>query len=432
MKKIVVLGSGFAGVNAVKALCRDKHLEITIVDERNYHLFQPLLYQVAIGALSPSDIAVPIRSIFSRYPNVRVLKESARSVDLKNRKVATDVQKLDYDYLVMACGAKHSYFGHDEWEQFAPGLKTLEQAVEIRDRMLEAFEDAERGCDEECTRRLLTFIVVGGGPTGVELSGAIAEMGHLVLRGDFRTIDPRKIRVVLIEAGPRILAGFSEKMSRRAKDDLEGMGVEVRTQARVTSIDEDGVEIGNERIVAATVIWAAGVEAAAINKTLGIELDRAGRISVERDLSVKGYPDVFVIGDQANCAGREGRPLPGIATVALQQGDFVGRNICRRIRGLPGKDFRFIDKGKAATIGRNKAIVEVGPFKFTGLFAWVIWLFIHVWFLTGFENRAVVVLEWAWAYVRHRYGARIILSKDWRFYRGSRDDVETRSTARSS
>ncbi len=416
MKNVVILGSGFAGVNAAKALCRDKNLQIAIIDERNYHLFQPLLYQVAIGALSGSDIAVPIRTIFSKFPNVRVVKERAKSVDLKKKKVVTDIQELSYDYLIMSCGAKHSYFGHYEWEEFAPGLKTLEQALEIRNRILEAFEEAERQCDNKCINQLLTFAIVGGGPTGVELAGAIAEMGQLILKGDFRNIDPKKVCVVLIEAGPRLLTGFCEKMSIRAKKDLEGMGVEVKLNAQVTNIDKNGVTIGKERIEAATVLWAAGVDAAAINKTLELELDRSGRVTVGPDLSIKNYPEVFVIGDQANCPGKNGKSLPGVATVALQQGTLAGKNILRDIKGLPRKNFKFFDKGSAATIGRSKAIVEVGPFKFGGLLAWIIWLFIHLWFLTGFENRVVVLFRWAWVYLRHRHGARIIMSRQWRFY----------------
>ncbi|MDD5729997.1 MAG: NAD(P)/FAD-dependent oxidoreductase [Candidatus Omnitrophica bacterium] len=416
MKKILVLGSGFAGVNAVKALCRNKDLEITIIDERNYHLFQPLLYQVAIAALSSPDIAVPIRCIFSKYRNVRVLKEKARSVDLKNKKVTTDYGEISYDYLIMACGAKHSYFGHTEWEEYAPGLKTLEQAVEIRDRVLEGFEAAERECNDKCVNKMLTFVIVGGGPTGVELSGAISEMGRFILNRDFRNLGAKKMRVVLIEAGDRILPPFSEKMSKRAQKDLESLGVEVRTQSRVTNIDKSGVEIGNEKIEAKTVLWAAGVEASAINKTLGMDLDRAGRVTVGPDLSIKGYPEVFVLGDQANCPDKDGKPLPGVASVALQQGTFAGKNILRELKGLPRKNFKYFDKGKATTIGKSKAIVEIGPLKFGGFFAWIIWLIVHIWFLTGFENRVVVLLRWAWVYIWHHHGARIIISRNWRFY----------------
>ncbi len=416
MRKIVVVGGGFAGINVVRQLRRERDVEITLIDRKNYHLFQPLLYQVAAGQLSSADIAPPIRSLFSGHENVMVLKEEALSVDLDGRTVTTDRGRIEYDYLVLACGAQHDYFGHPEWEPYAPGLKTIEQAEEIRNRLLGAYEEAERDDNKELQRKLLTFVIVGGGPTGVELAGAVAEMSRRVLAKDFRNIDPTKARVVLVQGAPRILPPFSEKLSAAATKNLEKLGVEVITSKHVTSIDEDGVCIGDERIEASTVLWAAGVKPSELNETLGVECDKRGLVIVEPDLSIKGHPEVFVIGDQAHCDDGSGKALPGVAMVALEEGTFVGKALRNELRGRPRGTFRFFDRGKAATIGRSKAVVEVGKLKFNGFLAWITWLFIHLFYLTGFENRVLVLMQWAWAYLWNRDEARLILSKEWRFY----------------
>jgi NADH:ubiquinone reductase (H+-translocating) len=325
-----------------------------------------------------------------------------------------DFAELPFDYLLLACGARHSYFGHDEWEEFAPGLKTLEQATEIRRRVLTAYEEAERITDREEQKRYLTFVVVGGGPTGVELAGAIGEMSRFTLAKDFRAIDAKLARVILLEAGPRILPMFSEEQAARATRDLEGLGVQVWTASAVTRIDAEGVEIGKERIRAATVLWAAGVKASGLGQAAGLDVDRLGRVLVEPDLSVKGHPNVFVAGDQACFTHQTGKPLPGTAPVAMQQGRYIARTILRDVRGKPREPFHFVDKGQMATIGRSKAIIEVGKFKLAGWFAWVGWLVVHIYYLTGFKNRLLVVLQWAWSYLSFRRGARLIVNKEWR------------------
>jgi NADH dehydrogenase len=414
-KHVVVVGAGFGGLNAVKALGSARGIEVTVIDRSNHHLFQPLLYQVAMAGLSPADIAAPIRSLVSSYRNVRVLQGTVTSVDLATNSVTTDFGKLTYDYLVLACGARHSYFGHDDWENNAPGLKTLEQATEIRRRILSAFEIAERTDDREEQRRQLTFVVVGGGPTGVELAGAIGEMSRYTLGKDFRNIDVRLARVILIEAGPRILPTFSDGQARRATRDLETLGVQVWTSSKVTAIDADGVAAGGERIRAATVLWAAGVEASTIGRQISADIDRQGRVIVEADLSVKQHPNVFVMGDMANFAHQTGTPLPGTAPVAMQQGRFVGRTIRRDLKGQKRVPFHFVDKGQMATIGRSRAIVELGGLRLAGRLAWFLWLFIHIYYLTGFHNRLLVVMEWAWSYLTFGRGARLIVNKEWRF-----------------
>lgn len=420
-KKIVIVGGGFAGLNAAKRLRRAAGLEITLVDRRNHHLFQPLLYQVAMAGLSPADIAAPIRSILSRAPNLRVLQGEVRGVDFERQVVAADFGPLPYDYLLLACGARHSYFGHDEWEEYAPGLKTLEQATEIRRRVLTAFEAAERTDDAEERKRQLTFVIVGGGPTGVELAGAIGEMSRFTLARDFRRIDSKLARVILVEAGPRILPMFPEELASRAVRDLESLGVQVWTSSRVTGIDAEGLDIGDERIQAATVLWAAGVEAVGLARRLGVETDRAGRIIVNPDLTIPGHPEVFVAGDMAHCEGADGRLLPGTAPVAMQQGRYVAEMILRDLAGKPREPFVFHDKGQMATIGRSRAIVELGRWKFSGFFAWIVWLLVHIYYLTGFRNRVFVVLNWAWLYLSFRRGARLIVEKEWRMQLSERD-----------
>ena len=425
--RVVIIGGGFAGLNAAKVLGSAPGVSVTLLDSRNHHLFQPLLYQVALAGLNPSDIAEPIRGLLSRYENVRVLLAGARSVDLSGRLVRLDGgESLPYDYLLVASGASHSYFGNDQWEQYAPGLKTLEQATEIRRRILTAFEEAEMTDDAARQKQLLTFVVIGGGPTGVELAGAIAEMSRFTLARDFRSIDPRQSRVILIEGAPRILGAFYPDLSAAAVHSLAKLGVQVETGCLVTSVDQDGVEAGGVRIPAATVLWAAGVKACSLAATLGVPLDQQGRVFVGADLSVEGYPNAFVLGDLAHCLGRDGRPLPGLAPVALQQGRAAARNILRDLSGAPRKPYHYVDKGMLATIGKNKAVGQFRRLRFTGFTAWLAWLFIHIYFLTGFANRFLVVFHWGWSYLTFKRGARLILGKDWRIYRHRASDRDDR------
>ena len=418
-KHVVIVGGGFAGLNAAKVLGNRPGLRVTLIDRRNHHLFQPLLYQVAMAALSPAEIAAPIRHILARYRNITVLQDEVTGVDLASRTITAPHASLPYDYLLLACGARHAYFGHEEWEEFAPGLKTIEQATEIRRRVLNAFEAAERSADPAEQRRHLTFVIVGGGPTGVELAGAIGEMSRFTLAQDFRHINPRLARIILIEAGPRILLSFSERLAGEATRDLEELGVQVWTASPVTGLDREGVTVGRERVEAATILWAAGVQAAELGKTLGVPTDRLGRIMVEPDLSLAGHPEVFAAGDQVHFAHGRHTPLPGLAPVALQQGRAIARNILREVNGLPRQPFHYLDKGQLATIGRSKAIIEIGRLRFGGLLAWFAWLLVHIYYLIGFENRIFVTLRWAWSFFNFRRGARLIVEKEWRFYRAN-------------
>ncbi|HEX7115598.1 MAG TPA: NAD(P)/FAD-dependent oxidoreductase [Steroidobacter sp.] len=423
MKKVVIVGAGFAGLNAAKRLRRVKGLSLTIIDKENHYLFQPLLYQVAMAALSPADIATPIRTFFSGCAHVQVLKAHVSGIDTAARKVITDAGDFAYDYLLLACGAQHAYFGHEEWEPFAPGLKTLPQATEIRRRVLEAFELAEREQDPEARRRHLTFVVVGGGPTGVELAGALGEMSRYTLARDFRSIDPRQTRVILVEAGPRILPTFDPDLAARAARDLESLGVQVWTSARVTNVNERGVVIGGEQISAATVLWAAGVRASPLGRELGVEVDSVGRVKVGPDLTIPGHPEVFVAGDMAHCPGEGGKPLPGVALVAMQQGLYVAQVIQREIKaGRVGErePFRYVDLGQMATIGRSRAICEFGRLRLSGWFAWWFWLLVHIYRLSGFRNRVIVLIQWAWSYMTYGRGARLIVDKDWQAYEAAR------------
>lgn len=416
MKNVVIVGAGFAGLNAAKRLGRVDDVRVTVIDRENYHLFQPLLYQVAMAALSPADIAVPIRSLLARYPNIRVIKATVHSVDAAARIVLSDAGEFAYDYLMLACGAQHAYFGHEEWEVCAPGLKSLPQATEIRRRVLEAFEAAERDTDPEARRRHLTFIVVGGGPTGVELAGAIGEMSRHTLASDFRSIDPRQTRVILAEAGPRILPSFDAKLAARAMRDLESLGVQTWTSAPVTEITADGVTIGHEQISSSTVLWAAGVRASPVGRSLGAPLDYVGRVRVREDLTIEGHPEVFVAGDLAHCTGPDGKPLPGVALVAMQQGIYVARTIARELKGEARTPFRYRDLGQLATIGRSRAIVEMGRLRLSGWLAWWFWLLLHIYRLSGFRNRFSVLFQWAWSYWTFGRGARLIVGKEWRSY----------------
>ncbi len=415
--RVVIVGGGFGGLNAAKALAGQPGIDVTLIDRHNHHLFQPLLYQVATAGLSPADIATPIRTILRGRPRSRVLLDNVTGVDFAAKAITTASQTISYDYLILACGARHSYFGHQEWEEFAPGLKSLEEATEIRRRVLTAYELAEKETDPERKRQLLTFVVIGGGPTGVELAGALAEISRQTLRRDFTNIDPGRTRVLLLEAGPRILASFDPSLSAQATADLERLGVGVWTESRVTDITKEGVFLGDERVRAATVLWAAGVQASKLNQHLGAELDRQGRVVVEPDCSLADNPSVFVLGDQAHFAHdpkNPGVPLPGLCPVAIQQGKWTARNILRELKGKPREAFRYVDKGQMATIGRKRAICEIGKVRFRGMFAWLAWLLVHIYFLIGFRNRLMVMLNWGWAYLTFRRGARLIVSKDWR------------------
>ncbi len=415
--RVVIVGGGFGGLNAAKELAGRPGIDVTLIDRHNHHLFQPLLYQVATAGLSPADIATPIRTVLRGRPRSRVLLDRVTGIDLDHNTVETPSQTLPYDYLILACGARHSYFGHPQWEEHAPGLKSLEEATEIRRRVLTAYELAEKETDPERKRQLLTFVVIGGGPTGVELAGALAEISRQTLRRDFSNIDPGRTRVLLLEAGPRILAGFHPDLSQRATDDLERLGVGVWTESRVTDITEQGVSLGEEHVHAATVVWAAGVQASKLNQLLDAPLDRQGRVHVAPDCSLADHPNVFVIGDQAHFAHDPKNPgvaLPGLCPVAIQQGKWAARNILRERRGKPRESFRYVDKGQMATIGRKRAICEIGTVRFRGMLAWIAWLLVHIYFLIGFRNRLMVMLNWGWAYVTFRRGARLIVSKNWR------------------
>jgi len=409
---VVVVGGGFGGLDAARALA-GRPVRVTLLDRRNHHLFQPLLYQVATAALNASDIAAPLRSVLRRARNVTVLLAEVQRVDLAARRLTLDRGETAYDALILAAGAGHSYFGRDDWELFAPSLKTLEDALEIRRRVLLAYEFAERETDGAEQRALLTFVVVGGGPTGVELAGALAEISRQTIARDFRVIDPTRARIVLVEGGARVLASFPEPLSRRARQSLERIGVEVRTGATVTRVTADAVWLGSEQIRTRTLLWAAGVAASPLARTLGVPLDRAGRVPVEADLSIAGHPEAFVIGDMSVWRDPSGAALPGLAPVAIQQGRRAADNVLRRLSGRPTLAFRYRDRGTMATIGRAAAVAVVGRVQLSGLIAWLAWLLVHIMFLIGFRNRFLVIFEWAWAYVSWQRGARLI-TRPWR------------------
>ena len=408
MPRVVIVGAGFGGLTAAKALARAP-VQVTIVDRRNYHLFQPLLYQVATAGLSPADIATPIRSIVRRQRNTTVLLGRVAGVDTASRMVLIGARKVPYDYLIVATGARHAYFGNDQWEAFAPGLKKIEDATDIRRRILLAFEMAETASDPEERRRLLNFVVIGAGPTGVELAGTIAELAHKALASDFRNIDSREARIMLIEAESRVLPTFPEKLSAIAKRSLERLGVEVRLGAPVAACDAQGVELSGERIPSQCVIWAAGVMASPAAKWLDVERDRAGRAKVGADLSVPGHPEVFVIGDTASVLDAGGKPVPGIAPAAKQMGRYVADLIRARVAGKSqSQAFRYKHLGNLATIGRKVAVADFGRVRLRGRLAWLLWGIVHIFFLIGFRNRVAVLIDWLWAYVTFQRGSRLI------------------------
>ena len=406
-RSVVIVGGGFGGLAAAKVL-RHKAVRVTLLDRHNYHLFQPLLYQVATAALSPGDIASPIRWILRHARNIRVLLAEADSIDLTRRQVRLkDGAAVDYDYLIVATGSSHSYFGHDEWARNAPGLKTLEDALEIRRRILLAFEQAERETDPARRQELLTFVLIGGGPTGVELAGTLAEIARQTLRDEFRSVDPKQARIVLVEAGETILPSFPSMLRDAARRSLAALGVDVRERSRVTGVDARGVTLEHGRIVAGTVLWAAGVTASPLLRSLGVPLDRAGRAIVQEDLSIPGHPEVFVVGDAAAFLIR-GVPLPGVAQFAIQQAAHAARTIMNRERGIPAVPFQLRDKGSMAIVGRRSALTDLGWIAFSGTLAWLAWLFLHIFMLIGFRNRLAVLLQWAVAYFTYQRSVRLI------------------------
>jgi NADH dehydrogenase len=405
--RVIIIGAGFGGLEAAKQLCNEP-VRVTVIDRTNYHLFQPLLYQVATAALSPADIAAPIRSVLSKGRNIEVVLAEVRSVDVNARTVSTVENEMSYDYLIVATGSRHSYFGHAEWEKLAPGLKSLEDAVEIRRRILMAFEYAEKTEDRAARAAAMTFVIVGGGPTGVEMAGAIAEIARYTLAKDFRHIDPSHSRVILVEAEPRVLAAFPEDLSASAMKQLQQLGVEVRTGVHAKNLTEAGLELNAEFIPCRVKIWAAGNNASFVGKTLDTPVDRAGRVLVNEDLTISGHPEVQVIGDLANFSCKEGKPLPGLAPVAIQQGKHAAGNVLAMIGGGKPLRFKYRDKGTLATIGRNRAVADLNTMHLSGFFAWVAWLFVHIFFLIGFRNRIAVILTWAWSYFSFNKGARLI------------------------
>lgn len=405
--RIVIIGGGFAGLYTARG-CRNLDAEITVVDRHNYHLFQPLLYQVATAALNPSDIAAPIRGILGRQKNVSVLLGEAVSVDVNRKIVQLSDGELAYDQLVIATGATHSYFSHPEWQRVAPGLKSIDDALEIRRRVLLAFEAAERETDPVRQQAWLTFVVIGAGPTGVELAGALTEIARQTMVRDFRRIRPESARVILIEGKDRVLPPYPPKLSEKARQQLVDLGVEVLTNSVVTNIDEQEVRIGEQRIATRTVLWGAGVQASPLARSLGVPLDRAGRVLVEPDLTIPGHKDVFVIGDLAAVAQYDGTFVPGVAPAAIQEGQHTAKNLARALDGQPLRAFKYNDKGSLATIGRAAAVADFGRLRMSGFLAWFAWLAIHIFFLIGFRNRFLVITQWAWAYLTYQRGARLI------------------------
>jgi NADH:ubiquinone reductase (H+-translocating) len=426
--RVVIVGAGFGGLVAARTLARDP-VQITLIDRQNFHTFQPLLYQVATAGLSPGEIAAPIRWILRSRRNIEVLMSEVQDFDLARRVVRLPDGEIPYDYLVVASGASHAYFGHDEWEPLAPGLKTIEDALEIRRRVLLAFELAERQANSEKKQVQLNFVVVGGGPTGVELVGTLAEIARRALTNEFRTIDPRKTRIVLLEGGPRILPAYPEDLSRSAEEQLRRLGVEVHTSTMVTNVTPGAVHMGETRLPAAGIIWAAGVAASPLGKKLGAPVDRAGRVAVNPDLSLPGHPEIFVIGDLATLKDENGRLLPGVAPVAMQEGKATAHNIAAELRGEPRKNFHYFNKGSLATIGRAAAVAEFGKIHISGFLAWLAWLFIHVFFLIGFRNRIIVLVQWAWSYFTYERGARLITGDThlpgWDELRAEKTEVHT-------
>lgn len=413
-KHIVIVGGGFGGLAAAKKLSRTD-FRVTLIDKRNYHLFQPLLYQVATAALSPADIAYPLRAIL-RGPNIEILLGHVNEINKEEKWLTTlEGNRIDFDYLILSCGSTYTYFNSPQWEEYAPGLKNITQATEIRKKVLLAFEEAERESDPGKRNALLTFVVVGGGPTGVELAGSLAEIARYSLIKDFHNIDSGSAKIILIEAGPRVLATMPEDLSNESVKQLQGLGVDVRTNTRVLDVSDDGIRAGEEFIASRTILWAAGVAAVSINKKLNVDLDRQGRVIVGRDCSIKNFPDIFVIGDQAHHEyGPQSSPLPGLAPVAMQQGRYVAKLIMNEAKenARTRENFKYVDKGQMATIGRSRAVAMYKGIHITGFLAWISWLFVHVYYLIGFKNRFSVIFQWAWTYLTYKRGARLIIQDE--------------------
>jgi NADH dehydrogenase len=417
--RVVIVGGGFGGLSAALTLNRAP-VQVTLVDRCNYHLFQPLLYQVATGTLSPANIASPLRNILKRHKNTRVLLAEATRIDSRNRRVILSDGSVEYDSLIVSAGSSHQYFGHDQWEQFAPGLKTIEDATDMRRRILLAFETAEREPDPEKLRAWMTFVIVGGGPTGAELAGALGEIANDTLRRDFRNIDPSKARIILVEGTDRVLPVYPPKLSARAREMIERLGVTVRTSAIVTNVDGESVTVREgdrtETIPTRTILWAAGVLGSPLGRILaqetGATIDKAGRISVEPDLTVPGHPEIFVIGDLANFVHQTGKPLPGVAQPAIQEGRYAAKVIARRLRGEKSRPFHYLDKGNLATIGRGAAVADLNWLRLSGFSAWLLWIFVHLMYIVEFQNRLLVFVQWAWFYFTYDRSARLITGKN--------------------
>ncbi|CDN12206.1 NADH dehydrogenase [Richelia intracellularis] len=418
--EVVIVGGGFGGLYTAKALKNVKNVNVTLIDKRNFHLFQPLLYQVATGTLSPGDISSPLRAVLSKSKNTKVLLGEVNDIDPEAQHIIMGDKLIPYDTLVVATGAKHSYFGNDDWQKVAPGLKTVEDAIEIRRRIFSAFETAERETDPEKRRALLSFVIVGGGPTGVELSGAIAELAYKTLEEDFRNIDTSETRILLLQGGERILPFVAPELSKSAAESLQALGVEVYTKTRVTDIDNEIVTFKQgdqvQQISSKTILWAAGTQASPMGKILakrtGTECDRAGRVIVEPDLSIKGHQNIFVVGDLSSFSHQNGKPLPGVAPVATQEGEYVAKLVKKRLQGRTITPFKYNDYGNLAMIGQNAAVVDVGPFKLKGFPAWLFWLFIHIYFLIEFDSKVLVMIQWAWSYLTRKRGSRLITGKE--------------------
>jgi NADH:ubiquinone reductase (H+-translocating) len=413
-KHVVIVGAGFAGLQAVKTLANKKGFQVTLVDKTNHHLFQPLLYQVASSVLSPTDIAIPTRSLTTKYENVHVVLSALKGINKKEKKVILDHKSLSYDYLVLALGAQTSYFGNDHWGKYATGLKNLRDALKIRQKVLMSFEKAELSGDKDKVAELLNYVVIGGGPTGVEVAGAIAELSQNIIRKDFRLIDSAKSKVILIEAGPRLLPAFSEKSSKITLKEIEKRGVTVMLNTSVNEIDEQGVHIADRLIESSNIIWAAGVAANKITQQLDVELDKAGRVIVDSHCSIKDYPEIFALGDMACFIdSKNGNPLPGVSPVAMQQGRYVGKTILQEGKGKQRKKgFVYLDKGNMATIGRSDAVAEVGSFRMSGFIGWIAWLVVHLFYQVGFKNKVSILIGWVWNYIRFKAGARLIHEED--------------------
>ena len=409
---VVIVGGGFGGLATAKKLAQE-NVKVTLIDKRNYHLFQPLLYQIATAGLSPAEIAYPLRALLSGSKNIEILLGEVQEVNKEEKWLKTETNTVSFDYLILACGSTYTYFNSPQWEPFAPGLKTIPQATEIRRRVFQAFENAEREPAPQKQKGFLTFVVVGGGPTGVELAGSIGEITRYSITKDFHHIKPQLTRIILIEAGPRILPSMTEALSLEATRELEELGVQVWTNSRVSEISDSGIQVGSEFIESTTILWAAGVAANPLNKKLEVELDRQGRVMVKEDLSIPGHPDIFVLGDQAHYKwGLDAQPLPGLAPVAMQQGRFIAKFLLRKIQGRPLPKFKYVDKGQMATIGRSRAVAMFRGLEFHGFIAWMAWLVVHIYYLIGFKNRLFVLFQWAWTYMTYRRGARLIINKE--------------------